>query len=266
MGGSLGRALKTLPNPPSVRALSEAEDDLAAGLEVGALDRAVRQPEELLAGLDLLVYATPLEATLRLMEVHAPFLSPETAVTDMVSLKGPLLNRMRALGKGDQYVGSHPMAGGEGRGFAASRTDLFQGARIWIVPGDGRAEVLEGVEALWRSLGALPATIEARDHDGLMAWASHLPQLTSNALALALEDGGIRRGDLGPGGRDMTRLAGSAPEMWEDLFRNPPPEVLEALEAMQSRLRELKELLDEARTEELSARMRMTGRWTREEE
>jgi hypothetical protein len=51
-------------------------------------------------------------------------------------------------------------------------------------------------------------------HDRLLAWTSHLPQAASTALALALAGAGIRPGDLGPGGRDMTRLAASSPSLW----------------------------------------------------
>ena len=199
------------------------------------------------------------------MGTHRPLLDPGTVLTDMVSLKGPLQDRAEELGLQEAYVGSHPMAGGEGRGFEASRSDLFRGARIWTVPGGAPPELRRDIDALWKGLGAHPSPVEAEAHDRLMAWVSHLPQLTANALALALEREGLGRRDLGPGGRDMTRLAGSAPEMWEDLFRWAPPDTPAALEGLQKALAELKALLESGRADQVAARMARTRTWTKED-
>ena len=79
-------------------------------------------------------------------------------------------------------------------------------------------------EALWSALGARPAWTTAAEHDRLMTRVSHVPQLVANALARTLAQAGVAHADLGPGGRDMTRLAGSSPELWRDLFRWSAPE------------------------------------------
>lgn len=261
MGGSLARALKKLPDPPEVRALSTDPGELEAGLSLGVLDRAVESPEALLRELDLLVYATPLGTALELMKAHAPLLEPTTVVTDLVSLKAPIRDRMDALGLAERYVGSHPMAGGEGRGFSASRDDLFAGARVWMVPGGAPPITVGRVEAFWQALGARPEPLGARAHDRLMTWVSHLPQLAANALALALEAEGLGREDLGPGGRDMTRLAGSSPGMWRDLFRHAPPELPSALSSLEKELAGLRTLIEEGRSDAVAAGMARTALW-----
>ena len=262
MGGSLGRALKALPSPPHVRALSADPSELNEGVEAGVLDQIARGSGELLKDLDLLVYTTPLEVTLNLLGVHRPFLEPDTVVTDVVSLKVPLLARMVELDLEKHYVGSHPMAGGEGSGFGASRAELFRGARVWMVRGEAPRGIFRGVRDFWVGLGARPEPIGAETHDRLMAWVSHLPQLTANALALALENAGFRRDQLGSGGLDMTRLAASNPEMWKDLFRAAPEEASTALKKLEEALADLRELLERGRADQIGTRMASTRNWT----
>jgi prephenate dehydrogenase len=73
-----------------------------------------------------------------------------------------------------------------------------------------------------------------------MAWRSHLPHLVSSTLALALRDAGVRRSALGPGGRDMTRLAGGAPTMWYPIVRDNAAAIADALGAYEARLHALR--------------------------
>jgi len=266
MGGSLARALKGLPNPPHIRATSRTPEDIQAGMDAGALDGGAEGHEELLRDRDLVVYATPIKATLSLMEEHRPFLHPGTVITDLVSLKEPVLSRVRELGLQDRFVGSHPMVGGTGSGFSHSREGLFGDARVWLVPGaEGDSVILEAIRTFWLALGARPAQLQAEEHDAAMAWVSHLPQLASNALALALRRNGLRHSDLGSGGRDMTRLAGSGPEMWRDLLEAAPEALPHALGTLEKTLSELRESLLEGDLDRVAKSMDETRGWVEED-
>ncbi len=264
MGGSLARALKTLPEPPHIRAVAENPEDLEQGLAAGILDQALLHGPALCEELDLLVYATPLESTLGLMGDFADLLEPETLVTDLVSLKVPLLERMRGLGLSHRFIGGHPMAGREGRGFSASDGRLFEDVRVWIAPGDADSNSISKIRSFWEAIGARPALLDAREHDEMMVWVSHLPQLVATSLATALGRAGFTPEDLGSGGADMVRLAGSSPSMWEDIFRRAPRGLGEALKSVQGHLLEVQEFLDRGSVEEISARMTQTRRWLEE--
>ena len=120
------------------------------------------------------------------------------------------------------------------------------------------------MEAFWEMLGARPRRMEAPAHDRMMAWVSHLPQLTSNALALALMKAGLGPAHLGPGGRDMTRLAGSGAEMWEDLLQEDEAPLLEALGKLEGELAGLRELLAQGKTTEVGKIMTRTASWLKE--
>ena len=266
MGGSLARALKSRPNPPLVRGLSKGPCELEEASAAGVLDSGEMNPEFFFRGLDLVVYCTPLRVTLELLSAHKPFLESKTLVTDVVSLKKPIMERVEELGLGGSFVGSHPMCGGEGSGFQASRDRLYEGAPVWIVAGSAPPEKVARIQEFWASLGAFGTLVEPSRHDALMAVASHLPQLNSNALAVAMKTMGVRRKDLGPGGRDMTRLAGSSPEVWGDLLKYAPRDLVQALETVEGALAEMRTLIEEGRGDEIEEVMRETLAWSKGEE
>jgi prephenate dehydrogenase len=265
LGGSVARDLRRLPERPLVRALSRDSRELEAARAEGVVDEVAEDAVSFCAGLDLAVYCTPLNATLELLTAHSPHLREGVVVTDVASLKTPLRDRTEALGLAEAFVGSHPMAGGEGSGFHASREGLFEGARIWLVSEGARPEVATRIRSFWHALGGQPSFIDAGEHDVLMARVSHLPQLTATALALVLESNDLGRHDLGPGGRDMTRLAGSGPTMWRDLLEHAPTALPEALEALENHLARLRAFLREGRADAVEDLMKQTRAWSRRE-
>ena len=265
LGGSVARDLRRLPERPLVRALSLDSRELEAARLQGVVDEVAEDAASFCAGLDLAVYCTPLNATLELLTAHRPHLREGVVVTDVASLKTPLRDRTEALGLAEAFVGSHPMAGGEGSGFHASRERLFEGARIWLVSEGARPEVATRIRTFWHMLGGQPSFIDAGEHDVLMARVSHLPQLTATALALVLESNGLGRHHLGPGGRDMTRLAGSGPIMWRDLLEHAPTALPEALEALENHLARLRAFLREGRADAVEDLMKQTRAWSRRE-
>lgn len=260
MGGSLARALKSLNAPPHVAGFSLDPEDGELAQASGVVDEVTSSVEDLVAQRDLVVYATPLGATLELIRSHAADWG-DAAVTDVVSLKVPLVNLMAELSESRRYAGSHPMAGGEGSGFQASSVTLFSEARIWLVRGEGATRAADGVEQMWRSLGSTPLWTEAAEHDTRMAWVSHLPQLVANALASALATAGYAPADLGPGGADMIRLAASSPDMWVDLFGVSAPLVGKALSDLGVDLGRLGEALAEGDMAPIAELMALTRTW-----
>jgi prephenate dehydrogenase len=262
MGGSLARSLRTLPTPPRLRGLTLLDEERDQATEEGVVDEAPREAGTFLAGLDLIVYGTPLNATLQLMEDHRDLLDPSTTITDLASLKAPVLEKIRDLGLEGRYVGCHPMAGGEKSGLAASHSELYRGRKVWLVADSEASDLVGRIHRFWASVGADGVPIDAWEHDRHMAWVSHLPQLTSNALAEALAKAGFARDQLGPGGMDMTRLSASNPSMWADLFRNAPGDLSTALAYTERTIGELKDLIREGRIEDLVERMQKTLDWS----
>jgi prephenate dehydrogenase len=261
MGGSLARGLSALERRPRVVAWSPQLEEREAAVGAGVVDDAPSEWRDAVAEADLVVLAAPLRASCELLGAVAAAAPATATLSDVASLKAPLARAAEAAGVTSRWVGCHPMAGSEASGFGASKSDLYRGARVWTVAGAGATGRVPAVQALWRSLGARPAEIDAEEHDRLMARVSHLPQLAANALATVLMEAGIRPDQLGPGGRDSTRLAGSSADLWKDLLEHASPELVKGLRELSSTADRVADVLERKDMETLAEMMRATRDW-----
>ncbi len=157
------------------------------------------------------------------------------------------------------------MAGGTAKGYEASSADLFSGETVFVCGGEAESDRIGSVQSMWQAMDARVRPIEADAHDRLMVWASHLPQLISNVVARAMAEAGLSVEDLGPGGRDLTRLAESSPAMWTSLLDEASEENVRAIESVQSGLDVLRAALSERSLEDVAELMRTTREWRREQ-
>ena len=260
MGGSVARSLKARNTGHRVTAFTRESGDAEAALDTGVVDVVAATASDAVRDQELVIYATPLRATIELMGTQQASWG-DAAVTDVVGLKEPLLDLARKQGFSHVYVGAHPMVGGTGSGFGASVEDLFVDRTVWVVQGEAEVRCVNLVEDFWRSLGALTKRISATDHDELMAWVSHLPQLLATALAKTMAAEGLEVTDLGPGGLDMTRLAGSSTEMWSDLFDGLHVHDEKALAAVERQMGVLRAALRAGDVDAVGALMDQARRW-----
>ncbi len=187
--------------------------ELACAMGAGTVDDGTTD-------VDFVVVAAPPAAT---AEVVLAELSrhPHATVTDVASVKVAVLNAVRA-GGGDltRYVGGHPMAGRESSGPGAARGDLFA-ARPWVIcpTAETPEDRLSAVCRLAELLGAVPVTMAAQRHDEAVAVVSHLPQVAASLVAArltAVDDDVVAL--AGGGLRDVTRIAASDPELWQQIL------------------------------------------------
>ena len=193
---------------------------------------------EAAARLDVIVLAAPPEANLRLLKRLARVARPGLVITDVGSVKRPIVEEARRLGLGG-FVGGHPMAGTEGAGFPASSPDLSLGRR-WVLAPSPDGEAMRSVRSLVRAVGARPVEVEPAAHDRAVAFLSHLPQVVAWALAGAAAGDEVAARWLslaGPGFHDMTRLARSPRALWREILGQNDREVSRALVAFVRELR-----------------------------
>jgi len=229
VGGSLARALRAAGHRVvGVDRLPVRRKARRAG----AVSATASRVEALLQS-DVVVLATPPRVSRALLRSLHRVAPPRLVITDVGSVKGPIVRDARRLGL-RAFVGGHPMAGTERQGFVASRASLFRGAAWWIVPAaDPRATRL--VRALARAVGARPLTIEAEAHDRVVAFLSHAPQVAAWAILDAARADPVARRHLraaGPGFRDMTRLAKSPRRLWREILDENRSEVARALASL----------------------------------
>lgn len=212
IGGSLMRALGPDRAFGWNRSAPTAEAATAAGFDVSTdlahtLGRAAREDALVVVGVPL----PALDATLDAVAEHAP----GVALTDVISVKGPVLDAVRRHGLGARFVGGHPMAGTAHSGWDAGDPDLFRGA-TWLVAADTDADpdTWSRVAATATACGARIVSSTSARHDAAVARISHLGHVLAEALALAGGRGGDLALALAAGSfRDGTRVAGTAPDL-----------------------------------------------------
>lgn len=242
MGGSLAKAAaargaRVLAYDHNVEHMEQSMRD---GVVIAALDRDLRGMEE----ADVVVLALPVDATCLAMPLLARRATKARLLMDLASTKRSVVACAEAAGLGDRFVGAHPLSGSHRSGWSAAHASLFDGARVFLCPTSRTApEALRMAEQLWHEVHARTEALNAESHDVEMAWCSHLPHLVASALATTLDEAGLSRGALGPGGRDMTRLAGSSTAMWTAIAMDNADAIAEALSAFEARLRGIREAI-----------------------
>jgi prephenate dehydrogenase len=252
IGGSLGMILRRKGLADQVVGIGRRVENLKTAVEVGAIDRYVSDPKEGVRGADLVVLATPVDTYDRHLKDWASCLAPGAIVSDVGSVKGPLVEQSeRAMPAGVHFVGAHPIAGKEKTGVAAGTDQLFQGARCILTPtARTDRQALERIHELWRETGSIVLTMDPYLHDQILGAVSHLPHVAAFALMNALAELRDRQlpaldlaGHSGGGLRDTTRIAASSPEMWRDIFVWNRANVVAFIERYERALGELKRLI-----------------------
>ncbi|HYZ89019.1 MAG TPA: prephenate dehydrogenase/arogenate dehydrogenase family protein [Myxococcales bacterium] len=216
IGGSLALALRR--SRPNVRILGVDVDPhaLEQALEEGAIQSSAAPDEAPLLDCDLVVLAQPAQALLDSILSVTARMRPGAVLTDVCGSKEMVCARAAQQNR-VVFVGAHPMAGTEFRGFAAASPAMFTGATVAICPAVGadveRVAAIGAVRDLWRAAGAGKLLdVDPAEHDRAVTFASHLPYLAAAMVVDSLS----RNSDLAPlarelaagGFRDTTRLAG----------------------------------------------------------
>lgn len=258
IGGSLARDLAAR----GVRVFAGDRDDNAVR---AAVEQGIAQPLRWDEPLDVVVLAVPVLAAGKLLHDIAAKAHPVRLITDVGSTKRSIMTAAEGQGIGARFVGSHPLAGDHRSGWDASRDGLFQGAPVYLAPTPSTdADALELARELWTMVGGVPEVMDAAEHDRRLAWTSHLPHAASTALARALAEAGIARSDLGRGGRDVTRLAGSSPEIWADILVDNADEVSTALASMATHLSATRDAVVSGDRDRLRALWAAANQWHQE--
>ena len=190
---------------------------------------------------DLVVLAAPVRENERILRTELADYVPRAAiVTDVGGVKRSTHAAAADLPSRLTFVGGHPLAGAARGGIEHATAELFV-RRPWILcpPGDGN---LHRVDEFVRGLGAAPRVMDPDEHDRLVAFLSHLPQLTASALMAvvgeALGEGGLAL--AGRGLEDTTRLATSPADIWKDVCASNADRIGAALDALIEALQELR--------------------------
>jgi prephenate dehydrogenase len=254
IGGSIGLAARRRLEAEVV-GCGRNPERLRRAVELGAIDRAAGSAAEACEGADLVFCCAPVAVLPEQAREALAAGGPETAVTDVGSTKGELV---AAVGGDERFIGGHPLAGAETAGVENAREDLFEGARWYLTPTERSSGLLyDRLQRTLTALGARPQAIDPGTHDRLMATVSHLPHVLANALASeaarSLTQDSERLPEVGPSFRDATRVAGSNPAIWADIYASNREAVAASVDSVAERLRQAAELIRSGDREALAA-------------
>lgn len=212
LGTSIGLACVRAGIEVLLTDLSDENIRTASGLGAGRPRRDDDRPQ-------LVVVAVPPDHLGR--AIVAALRRTDAVVTDVGSIKSEPERVVvtQAPDDADRYVGGHPMAGSERSGPLAASTALFDGRPWAVTPHPGSpAGAVALVEELARICGAVPVRMSPVEHDQAVARTSHLPHLLAVLVASRLA--GAPEAHLalsGQGVRDVTRVAGGDPALWQQI-------------------------------------------------
>jgi prephenate dehydrogenase len=260
IGGSIALAAREVW-PASLVIAVDNKDVLETAMRLHAIDVAA-DDAVVLAEADLIILAAPVQQNLMLLETLDEHVRQPAVVTDTGSTKRAIVEAARALPPRFTFIGGHPLGGAAASGLEHARPDLFKG-RPWLFTptAEGRSESLDKLVEFVRALGAQPRILTATAHDRLLAFLSHLPQLTASALMQVVGDG-VGDDGLELAGRgliDTTRLASSPAEIWRDIASTNADEIGPALDTMIAVLEDLRD--DLRRGDRLTEVFEDAGRW-----
>jgi len=270
IGSSLARVLRRDRLAGEIVACARNQATRDTALALGLADRATEDAAEAVRGADLVVLATPLSAYAAIGARIAPALRPGAIVTDVGSVKQAVIRDLQpSLTANVHFIPGHPVAGTEHSGPESGFAELFRDRWCILTPlPDTDPAALSTLTALWEQAGMRVVTMDPEHHDKVLAMTSHLPHVIAYTIvgtATDLEDSlksEVIKFSAG-GFRDFTRIAGSDPVMWRDIFLNNREAVLEMLQRFSEDLTALQRAIrwgEADKLEELFSRTRAIRR------
>lgn len=252
IGGSLAAALKQQGYPGRIQGSDVRENELVLAQQMGLIDGGDIDPLTQLDGMSMIVLCVPVMTIGSLVMRLAPYIADRNiVVTDVGSSKSVIRDTVvDAMGYMPPWlVLGHPIAGAEHSGVDAADPERYNAHKVILTPEyQTPAHYVERVTTLWEATGAEVVTMSVKRHDDVLARTSHLPHLLAFSLVdtLARRDEGFDIFRHAAGGlRDFTRIAGSDPVMWRDIFLGNRDAVLDALDDFQEDLARLRHAIEE---------------------
>lgn len=231
IGTSVGLALTKAGHKVWLQDTQSDHAAVAATMGAGANEAPRSEPDVVLVAVPPASVGSVIAGMSRLY-VNSTF-------TDVASVKTqPVVDIQMIAGMSSRYVGGHPMAGRETSGPEGAREDLFHD-RLWILTPtpDTEPHRVNQIRELAQDCGAVVAQMDAAAHDRAVALTSHAPQVLASLMAGLIASANADDIQLsGQGLRDLTRIAASNPELWDDILGANASAVEPVLAAFEERL------------------------------
>ena len=230
---------------------------LASYVSTGMLDVAIEKASEEIATTDLIIIATPVAQTKKILADIYPFINEKSVITDVGSTKSDVMAAAKESlkEKFNQFIGSHPIAGSEKHGANAANYQLFENKDIIITPHDNSLNSkIDYLRKFWVSLGGRVSNMTPEIHDEIFSTVSHIPHLLAFGLVNLINNKSNKDQLLNfaaSGFRDFSRIAASSPEVWRDISLANKKAILNDLKLYQDEISSIIKLIEEENTNKL---------------
>jgi len=242
IGGSLALAIKEKKIGCQVWGFFRRKVALKLAERYKIVDKATQDLHQAVAGSDFVILATPVNSIISLGRQLKDILPCDTLITDVGSTKTKIVSVLQKLFL--RYVGSHPLAGSEKRGFVNATGNLFKD-KITIITPTPRSDkkAVSIIKKFWTTLGANVVTMSPQLHDRVLSQISHLPHVAVFGLLNTINDKYLKYATTGF--KDTTRIGASHPELWLEIFETNKTNLLTDLNRYISWLRKYQQALQE---------------------
>jgi prephenate dehydrogenase len=222
IGGSLARALKERLAVNRIIAVDINAENLNTAIKEGYIKEGYIQLSSSVYDSDIIFICTPVKSAIEYIKLLHKHVKPGCILTDVASTKNEITDCINLLDNPPCFVGGHPMAGTEKTGFSSGFAHLFENAYYILTPAKSTTESsINTMTDLVEGIGAIPVKLDAQEHDKIAATISHMPHVIASALVNVVRESGSNDAKmqlLAAGGfKDITRIASSSPQMWENI-------------------------------------------------
>ena len=236
IGSSIARVIKQKKISEKVFAIDNDKTTINLTKDLNIVDEIFENLQNFSEQVDLIFICTPLSSYKNIFKELNTFIQTPTLITDVGSTKVSVINDFKSEIDNDKisFLPAHPIAGLEKSGPQYGFAELFDNRYCIVTPINSNDNFIEPISSIWKSFGMTVEIMEAERHDRVLAMTSHIPQLiaysvvgTATELETQMKDEVIKYSAAGF--RDFTRLAGSDPVMWRDVYDKNKEAVLEML-------------------------------------
>ena len=222
IGGSVAKALRRVYPSCKIIVYNRGAKPRVLAINDGTANIALDTVDERFSECDYIFLCTPVERNVEYLTILKDIIKPTCIITDVGSVKTNIHEAVKALSLEDNFIGGHPMAGSEKTSYEHASDRLLENAYYAITPTEKvKQEYVKEYTEIVSDIGAIPIEISYKEHDRVVAAISHLPHLIASSLVNLVKHNDSNKEymkTLAAGGfKDITRIASSSPEMWEQI-------------------------------------------------
>lgn len=223
IGGSIAQSIRMFYPEYRIIAYNRSEKARRLALEDGTADVVCDSIDNTFSQCDYIFLCTPVKHNVEYINMLKEVIKDGCIITDVGSVKNNIHKAIAEAEMERHFIGGHPMAGSEKTGYENASPYLVKNAYYVLTPEkETPVEKLKELTDIVNKIGAIPVVLNCDEHDYAVAAISHLPHLIAASLVKLVKDSDSEKETmktLAAGGfKDITRIASSSPEVWEQIF------------------------------------------------